>query len=465
MSESHVEEIPYADPADAFAALAAEPYSLLFDSALKSERLGRYAYIAALPFETLTAKDGDIEIGDRHFEGDPFAVLKSELARFDAPTLPDLPPFQGGAAGSFGYELCRHIETLPVPADDPGFADIALGFYDVIAAFDLMSERAWIVATGFPEADPARRTKRAKRRAGELRERMTAAASLPTPMPQLPWRSNFSRAGYEAAVARVIDYIHAGDIFQANLSQRFHARLPAGSDPYAMYRRLGEVNAAPFAAYLNLGAVQVLSSSPERFLRLDGDTVETRPIKGTRPRGLTPAEDAAFAAALRASEKDRAENVMIVDLLRNDLSKVCRDHSVAVPELCALESYARVHHLVSTVTGRLRTGRDAVDLLRACFPGGSITGAPKVRAMEIIAEIEPTRRGPYCGAIGFIGFDGTMDTNIAIRTLALKDGVAVFQVGGGIVADSEPAAEYEETLTKAEALFACFDAAPAAQAR
>jgi len=223
-----------------------------------------------------------------------------------------------------------------------------------------------------------------------------------------------------------------------------------------MYRRLRAVNPAPFAAYFNTGGTQILSSSPERFVKLTGDAVEARPIKGTRPRGATPAEDAALAENLMTSEKDRAENVMIVDLLRNDISKVCRDHSVAVPELCSLESYARVHHLVSAVTGTLRSGLGAVDLLRACFPGGSITGAPKVRAMEIIAEQEPTRRGPYCGALGFIGYDGAMDSNIAIRTLALKDGAAVFQAGGGIVADSDPAGEYEETLAKAEALFAAF---------
>ncbi len=257
-------------------------------------------------------------------------------------------------------------------------------------------------------------------------------------------------------MGRVIDYIHAGDIFQANLSQRFRAALPAGANPYAMYRRLRTVNAAPFAAFFNTGDCQILSSSPERFVKITGDQVEARPIKGTWPRGATPAEDAALAENLMTSEKDRAENVMIVDLLRNDISKVRRDHSVMVPELCSLESYARVHHLVSSVTGQLHPGTGAVDLLRACFPGGSITGAPKVRAMEIIAELELTHRGLYCGALGFIGYDGAMDSNIAIRTMALEDGAAVFQVGGGIVADSDPAGEYHETLAKAEALFAAF---------
>jgi para-aminobenzoate synthetase component 1 len=250
----------------------------------------------------------------------------------------------------------------------------------------------------------------------------------------------------------VIDYIYAGDIYQANLSQRFQTILPEGDSPFALYQRLRRLNPAPFAAYLNFGDIVIASASPERFLQLRGGWVETRPIKGTRPRGATPVEDKAHARELLASEKDRAENVMIVDLLRNDLSRVCRDHTVTVPELCVLESYATVHHLVSTVVGQLNPGATAIDLLRATFPGGSITGAPKIRAMEIIAALEPTQRGPYCGSIGYVGFDGNIDSSITIRTYAIKNNVVTFQAGGGIVADSDPAAEYEETLTKAGAL-------------
>jgi para-aminobenzoate synthetase component I len=267
-------------------------------------------------------------------------------------------------------------------------------------------------------------------------------------------RSDFTRPHYEAAVQRVIDYILAGDIFQANLAQRFSAELPEDLSPLDLYRRLRERNPVPFAAYLDFRDVVVASASPERFLKLQDGLVETRPIKGTRPRGLTPAEDGASARELLASEKDRAENVMIVDLLRNDLSRVCLDRTVLTPEICALESFATVHHLVSTVTGELKPDMGPVDLLRATFPGGSITGAPKIRAMEIIAELEPTRRGPYCGAIGYIGFDRTMDLNIAIRTYAIKGRTVTFQAGGGIVADSDPAAEYEETIAKARALIA-----------
>jgi para-aminobenzoate synthetase component 1 len=273
-------------------------------------------------------------------------------------------------------------------------------------------------------------------------------------VPDVPGlRSNFTREGYLDAVARVIEYIRAGDIFQANLSQRLEGSLL--DTPLALYERLRRRNPAPFAALLDFGDVVVASSSPERFLRVQPDgRVETRPIKGTRPRGVGPEHDAALALALAESEKDRAENVMIVDLLRNDLSRVCQPGTVRVPELFALEHYATVHHLVSTVVGDLAPGYDAVDLLRAAFPGGSITGAPKVRAMQIIAELEPTARGPYCGAIGYLSTSGALDTSIVIRTYLVRGGEVYFQVGGGIVADSDPEQEYRETLDKAQGLIA-----------
>jgi para-aminobenzoate synthetase component 1 len=263
--------------------------------------------------------------------------------------------------------------------------------------------------------------------------------------------SNFSREGYEAAVRRTVEYIHAGDCFQVNLSQRLLA--PLREYPLELYGRLRELNPAPFSAYFDLGDFQILSASPERFLRVypDGE-VETRPIKGTRPRGRTPEEDAALIRDLANSPKDRAENVMIVDLLRNDIGKVCEYGSVRVPQVCEVETFRFVHHLVSEVRGKLRPGLGPLDLLAAAFPGGSVTGAPKVRAMEIIAELEPTARGPYCGCLGWIGFDGAMDTNILIRTFTAGRGWVQFPVGGGIVADSDPAREYEETLHKAAGL-------------
>jgi para-aminobenzoate synthetase component 1 len=259
--------------------------------------------------------------------------------------------------------------------------------------------------------------------------------------------SNFDREGYLEAARRAVEYIHAGDCFQVNVSQRLLA--PLQLPPVELYQRLRERNPAPFAGYFDMGEFVIASASPERFLWLQDGEVETRPIKGTRPRGETPADDTERIRELLTSAKDRAENVMIVDLLRNDLGRVCRYGSVAVTAVCRVESYQFVHHLVSEVRGRLREGATAVDLLRAAFPGGSVTGAPKVRAMEIIAELEPTARGPYCGSLGFIGFDGTMDTNILIRTFTIGRGWVQFPVGGGIVADSDPEREYQETWHKA----------------
>jgi para-aminobenzoate synthetase component I len=451
-------EIPYVDPLSAFAAFAGTPGAVFLDSAQKGERQGRHSFIAADPFLVLRSKDGRISAGDHTFTGDPFAALAKLLDRFPLSRTPGLPPFQGGAAGYLGYDLCHHLERLPAPErDDMQFPDLALGLYDTIVAFDLLHERAWIISSGYPETSPEARLTRRRLRLEEFSDRIQHATALP-PVPsasgEVAIGSDFTRPDYEAAVQRVIDYILAGDIFQANLAQRFSAELPDDLTPLDLYRRLRERNPAPFAAYGDFGDVVVASASPERFLKLEDGLVETRPIKGTRPRGLTREEDAANAQALLASEKDRAENVMIVDLLRNDLSRVCRDRTVLTPEICALESFATVHHLVSTVTGELKPDMGSVDLLRATFPGGSITGAPKIRAMEIIAELEPTRRGPYCGAIGYIGFDRTMDLNIAIRTYAIKGRTVTFQAGGGIVADSDPAAEYEETIAKARALIA-----------
>ena len=395
-------ELPYLDPFHAFRAFAEDETALFLDSALSMERLGRYSFIAAEPFQVLSAKDGLIGHGGERETGNPFDLLERELKRFPLAAREDLPPFQGGVAGYFGYELGQHLEDLPRPAtDDMAFPDLALGFFDTVVAFDHHEQKTWILSSGYPEQDAGARETRAKARARHFRDRLDSQPEDPGPAPDAALaaevRSNFSRAAYEDAVQRVIDYIHGGDIFQANLTQRFRTALPPEVTPFDLYRRLRAINPAPFAAYLRFGDVVVASSSPERFLKLRGGRVETRPIKGTRPRGRTPREDDALALELLSSEKDRAENVMIVDLLRNDLSRVCKDRSVEVPELCVLETYATVLHLVSTVVGELRPGMGAVDLLKACFPGGSITGAPKIRAMEIIAELEPTYRGPYCG--------------------------------------------------------------------
>jgi para-aminobenzoate synthetase component 1 len=461
----HAVEIPYGQPLAAFARFAEEPYATLLDSAKVMDRFGRWSFVAVDPFSVLESKDGGIKIDGRRVAGsDPFEALRRCLGHYPMARREGLPPFQTGAVGYFGYELGRHLERLPPPRlDDMRFPDLVIGLYDVVAAWDHRERRAFVMASGWPEQDARARRRRAIERADWLRNRLAEAVELPPFVPRQGTpeiQCNFSRSAYESAVRRVIDYILAGDIFQANLTQRFRARLPSGLPPFALHRELMRINPAPFAAYLNMGDTVIASASPERFLRLGGGWVETRPIKGTRPRGRDAEEDERLAGELLRSEKDTAENVMIVDLLRNDLSRVCRDGSVAAPELCVLETYPTVFHLVSTVVGQMRPGLGAIDLLRAAFPGGSITGAPKIRAMEIIAELEPTARGPYCGSVGWIGFDGDMDTSITIRTYAIKDGWVTFQAGGGIVADSDPAAEYEESLAKAKALMDALSPAP-----
>jgi para-aminobenzoate synthetase component 1 len=465
-----VELVPAPDPWAVARRLAHLPHLLFLDSADRDSPHGRYSYVAA---------DPDVWGSDALYgvPEDPFddAALMTNYLRF--PTAEGLPPFQGGLAGLFGYEVGRTVEPR-VPAnrwDDLRSPILALGVYDWVISFDHLSGRAWLVSNGLEGGDVGdewERLVQAEYRQSQvlqaLRSEQGADAprspepgSPPALVPQYPLpgfpgvTSNFDRAGYEAAVARAVEYVHAGDVFQVNLSQRLLA--PLREHPLDLYARLRRLNPAPFAGYFDLGDFQVLSASPERFLRVRGREVDTHPIKGTRPRGRTPEEDAALVADLITNPKDRAENVMIVDLLRNDLGRVCEYGSVTVPRVCEVESFRYVHHLVSEVRGRLRPGCGPLDLLRAAFPGGSVTGAPKVRAMEVIAELEPTARGPYCGALGYIGFDGSMDTNILIRTFTAGRGWVQFPVGGGIVADSDPAREYEETLHKAAGLLRALD--------
>ncbi len=439
---------PFRDPVAAFQPFAREPWSALLDSAEEHAARGRFAYIAVDPFETIQFRLGD--------PVDPFAALRARLPLDLAPALPGLPPFQGGALGLFGYELGGCLERVPAPRDaPPASPDLAIGLYDTVAAFDLAARKAWAVARDVPGAPPNRPPARARAEALAAKIRSAPPLSLPDWSARGIWSAETGRERFEAMVARCVDYIRAGDIFQANLTHRFLADLPPGLDAFTLYRRLRRVTPSPFAAFFNAPGLQLLSASPERFLALDREgRIETRPIKGTRPRGADPAEDARFVAELRGSEKDRAENLMIVDLLRNDLSRVAAIGSVRVPELFTLETFARVHHLVSAVEGRLAPGFGALDLLAAAFPGGSVTGAPKIRALEIIHELECARRGPYCGAFAWIGFDGAMDSSIVIRTLWIAEGRVVAQAGGGIVADSVPAAEYEETMVKAAPLLA-----------
>jgi para-aminobenzoate synthetase component 1 len=456
-----VEELtPAPDPWEAARRLAHLPHLLFLDSAAQHPQLGRYSFVTADPFDRLWARGPKA--------GDPFAVLAAKLEQWRTESVAALPPFQGGAAGIVGYDLCHHIERLPrPPRDEFHTPDMALGFYDWVVSFDHTQGRAWLLSTGLPEPDGPRRREHAAKRLAWVRGLLRGAPAAPRALagPVLPrqavWapgalpdfpavRSSFDRAGYLAAVRRAIEYVHAGDCFQVNLAQRL--LHPATLAPLELYRRLRERNPAPLAAYFDLGNLAVVSASPERFVRVAGGAVETRPIKGTRPRGATPEEDRRSADELLRSAKDRAENVMIVDLLRNDLGRVCAYGSVRVAAVCRLETYRHVHHLVSEVRGQLREGMGPVDLLRAAFPGGSVTGAPKVRAMEIIAELEPVARGPYCGSLGYVGFDGSMDTSILIRTFTAGRGWYQFPVGGGVVADSTPEGEYAETLHKAEGL-------------
>lgn len=444
--------VPYRDPAEAFRPFADRPWSMLLDAPVPGDPRGRWAYLCLEPRRRVVAAGERVLVDGEPASGDPFAALAAELDRLGPVDGTGPAPFAGGAVGLLGYELGRWVERMPARHPNPdGLPDMAVGLYDAVAAYDARERRAWAVST-----DPGR----ARRLAEALSEAPAAAAD--EPLPAAAWRPDLDREAYLGRVGRVLDYVAAGDVYQANLTQRFSAPRPPGLDPYAAYLRLRALSPAPFAAFLNLGpGLQVASASPERFLSLDpGGRVETRPIKGTRPRDPDPARDRAAAEELRASAKDRAENLMIVDLLRNDLSRVAAPGSVRVPELWGVESFASVHHLVSAVEARLRPGLGAVDLLRACFPGGSVTGAPKVRAMEVIDELEASRRGPYCGSIVRIGRDGAMDSSIVIRTLVATAGSVVAQAGGGIVADSDPAAEWEEMRTKVAPLLAALGGRP-----
>ena len=452
-------EIPYSSPLSLFALFHDQAGALLFHSALAHDEFGRYSYIAIEPFQTLVAKNGSITLDNLPFHGNPFLVLKTLLADYKQSTHPDLPPFQGGIAGTFSYDLYQYIESFSThQSDDMQFPDLAVGFYDVLISFDHQTMRAWIVSTGWPEKTAEKRIRRAKQRLRHIRHFIAAPPVNAVDETTLNLckkddiHSHFNAKTYADAVTRVIEHIKAGDIFEANISQCFTTQN-AHLLPFHLYKRLMQHNPAPFAAYLNLGEFIVISASPERFLKLRDGFVETRPIKGTRRRDLDPVVDRALADELINSEKDRAENIMIVDLMRNDLSKVCQEDSVMVSQLCQLETYPSVHHLVSVVTGELKPAFGAIDLLLATFPGGSITGAPKVRAMQIIASIEPTKRGIYCGSIGFIGFNGNLDLSIAIRTYTIKQDRITFQAGGAVVIDSNPLDEYQETLTKSRALY------------
>ena len=457
-------EITYqADSASLFARIAQRDWAVFLDSGQPGSQYGRYDIIAADPFITISTQDSHTEITDpsgvHRSDADPFELLKAAMQPYLAEltekyekdgesvgssSLAGL-PFAGGAIGYFGYDLARRVEHLPEQAfDAEAIPQMMVGIYDWALVVDHRERRSYLVSHALH-----RDTQQhwgalcalfdAPFQASVTAFKLTSAVTSNMDLPQ-----------YSQAFERIKRYIVEGDCYQVNLAQRFAAA--AEGDAWQAYLQLRNISPAPFMAFMNFPGLQVLSGSPERFLQVVGQHVETRPIKGTRPRSSNEAEDQANAGDLKASLKDRAENLMIVDLLRNDIGKNCETGSVRADNLFKLESFANVHHLVSTVTGQLAAGKTAIDMLRGCFPGGSITGAPKLRAMQIIEELEPNRRGLYCGAIGYIGFDGNMDTNIAIRTAIYSNNEIRFWAGGGIVADSEMHKEYRETLDKASSM-------------
>ncbi len=442
--------------------LAQKSYFFFLDSGsgVYKDKLGRYSFIGFDPILLIKSKGKMTQIISKEKrevkKGNPFIFLREILNATDiGPTPSHFPPFLGGGVGYLSYDLCQFVEKISLKAvDDVDIPELFLAFYDRLIIIDHLKNKNFIATAVLPEEKRSAEKKldqfkkvlfsTIKENSNLLKKTVKEKNEI------FPIWSNFTKSKYLEAVEKAKEYIAAGDIYQVNLSQRLWTTLCI--PPFELYQRLRKINPAPFAAYLNFGEVVIASSSPERFLKLTDNKVQTRPIKGTRPRGKDREEDERLAKELLASEKDRAELIMIVDLERNDLGKVCRYGSVKVKKLIELETYPTVFHTVSTIEGELYPGKDRVDLLKATFPGGSITGAPKIRAMEIIDELEPTRRAVYTGALGYFGFNRTMDLSIVIRTFLIKENTVYFQVGGGIVADSDPEKEYQETLDKAKAL-------------
>lgn len=465
-------------PVSAFLKLRRSAGCFLLESAEQGQHFGRYSFLGVsareslrLYGDTVTVRRGGVDTryhlaahGD-----DPFQFLAGHVGRYRVPAFPENPPFVGGAVGFFGYDLVRHVERLPPPPpDDLGLPDMAFLVTDVIVVFDHLEHTITLLTNIFVEEEPDLETAytMALHRLEEAKSRLRGpvpapgrralrrAAGRPTPI-----TSNFERERFLAAVERARALIHAGDVFQVVLSQRFSR--PVDVSGFSIYRGLRAVNPSPYMYYIAFRDFEIVGSSPEPLVKVAGGWVETRPIAGTRPRGETPEQDAANAAQLLADEKERAEHVMLVDLGRNDLGRVCRPGTVRLAEFMAVERYSHVMHMVSAVVGELAEGVNAAGVMRAAFPAGTVSGAPKVRAMEIIDELEPTRRGPYAGAIGYLSYSGELYSCIHIRTIVVRDGTAYVQAGAGIVADSEPEREFEETVNKARALFKAIDLAAA----
>jgi anthranilate/para-aminobenzoate synthase component I len=471
-------EVQYVEPYTAYEALCvardAARYSVLFESVKGPPKIARFSFIVFEPYLVFSAKNGEVRIealpkGSASVSFRPPLQKLRELVRaYPQKPVPGLPPFQGGAAGMLSYDFVRAIENIPRQAvDDLRLPEAHFFMADRVIAFDHQQNKAWvIVSPGARDTQMGYRDcadidwGRAYDEAEEVLQRTVSSLSFPvvthsTTVSPLFTTSQpvyeMTKEYYMDMVVRAKAYIAAGDIFQANLSQRISAGIGDG-EAWDMYKRLRSINPSPFAAYADFGEYRIVSSSPERLVRAEGGIIDTRPIAGTRPRGKDVIEDNAMRAELLLNEKERAEHIMLIDLERNDIGRVSVYGSVVVDELMITEDYSHVIHIVSNVKGLLDKSKTCFDVLRATFPGGTITGVPKVRCMEIIDELEPVARGPYTGSLGYIGFSGSMDMNIIIRTFVIKDGVAYVQAGAGIVADSDPAKEYYETLKKAEAL-------------
>jgi anthranilate synthase component 1 len=434
-------------PVSAFLKLREQGPGFLLESADQG-RVGRYSFIGYRPRKVLRWSPGD--------GGDPYALAAAELGRFDPAPLADLPPFAGGAVGLFAYDLVRTVEPLGDPPPDPlGLPDLALMLTDALVVFDHLKHTITVLANVYPDDDLEASYARARDTIAEVRWRLEGPVPRPSRPPQRdrevpPFASNMARERFEAIVARIVEYIFAGDAYQVVPSQRWSAPVPV--EAFSIYRGLRAVNPSPYMYFLDFGDFEVAGASPEPLITVSGRAVATRPIAGTRPRGATLEEDRRLAEELLADPKERAEHVMLVDLGRNDLGRVCEYGTVQVDDLMAVENYSHVMHIVSRVSGTLRPEVDALDALRSVLPAGTLSGAPKVRAMQIIDELEPVKRGGYGGAIGWASYTGDLDTCIYIRTVIVKDGVAHVQAGGGTVADARPDYEFRESEAKARAV-------------
>ncbi|MHB8880040.1 MAG: anthranilate synthase component I family protein [Thermodesulfovibrionales bacterium] len=464
-----VKEIPFESPCRVYGALRS-PRSFLFESVKGAGRIARYSFIGIDPYLEFRVKDGTVEIdvgGRKTISArKPLERLRELISCYVQAPLPGLPPFQGGAAGIFCYDFVRYFERLPHAAtDDLGLPDAHFFMIDRLIAFDHEERKAWIIVcpgargTVLGFSDPGRTPEADLAEAAEVLHDLELKVSGISDLQEVRPRSSqkidihydVSKEAYISMVRKAKEYIAAGDIFQTNLSLRASARL-LGHDPWEIYTVLRDINPSPFSCYFDFGEYQIVSSSPERLVRVIDGVIDTRPIAGTRPRGKDLSEDASLRAELLLNEKERAEHIMLIDLERNDIGRVAAYGTVEADELMVTEDYSHVMHIVSNVRGRLAPGKDCFDVVRAVYPGGTITGVPKVRCMEIIDELEPFRRGPYTGSIGYIGFNGNMDLNIIIRTFLVRDGKVYIQAGAGIVADSDPEQEYHECIRKAEAL-------------